>query len=85
MLKVFLIVILKQSNKCRHQKPTMISSFIFIREMGHAMKFKPVPARSYSLAMIQNEYVFLLNGNTKVVVREKTASFKDGSFTGFPI
>jgi len=54
--------------------------------MGHAMKqFKPVPERSYSLAMIQNEYVLLLNDNTRIVVREKTASFKDGSLTGFPI
>lgn len=48
-------------------------------------QFKSVPERRQSLAMIKNEYVLLLNGNTRIVVREKTASFKDGSLTGFKI
>ena len=48
-------------------------------------QFKSVPERRQSLAMIKNEYVLLLNGNTRIVVREKTASFKDGCLTGFKI
>lgn len=48
-------------------------------------RYKSVPDRRQPLAMIKREDVRLVNGNTRSFVREKTASFKDGSLTGFAI
>lgn len=61
--------------------------FNFIREMFHVImnRYKSVPGRRQPLAMIKREDVSLVNGNTRSFVREKTASFMDGSLIGFAI
>lgn len=48
-------------------------------------RYKSVPGRRQPLAMIKREDVSLVNGNTRSFVREKTASFMDGSLIGFAI
>ena len=53
--------------------------------MGHVMNpFKSVPDRRFHLVMLENEYVLLVNGNTRIVVCQKTASVDD-ELIGFAI
>ena len=45
---------------------------------------KSVPDRRLHLVMLENEYVLLVNGNTRIVVCQKTASVDD-ELIGFAI